>query len=254
MSHEFKIFDSHLHIIDEAFPLVSNNGFIPEPFTVENYRERLSDFNIIGGTIVSGSFQAYDQKYLISALDKLGSNYKGILNLSYRANDEEIINLNQLGVAGVRFNLYREGSESIKYLEAMAKRIFNIVGWHVELYLNSEHLSELSPMIEKLPAVSIDHLGLKKSGFKHLLKLVEKGVKVKASGFGRIDFDPAQAIKEIYNAHPDSLMFGTDLPSTRAPIAFQNSDISLIADTLEANAAKKVFSENAIKFYNIKTR
>ncbi len=252
MTYELEIFDSHLHIIDKNFPLVSNNGFIPESFTAENYRERLSEFNILGGVIVSGSFQAYNQDYLLAAIDKLGINFKGILNLSHTVTDDEIINLNKSGIAGVRFNLYRGGSESIKYLETMANRIYELVGWHVELYLNSEDLSELSITINKLPAVSIDHLGLKKSGFKNLLMLVEKGVKVKATGFGRIDFDPAQAIREIYNTHPDSLMFGTDLPSTRASTAFQNSDIPLISDTLGPNAAKKVFSENAIKFYNIK--
>ena len=40
-----------------------------------------------------------------------------------------------------------------------------------------------------LPAVSIDHIGLSKAGFLTLLKLAEKGVRVKATGFGRVDFD-----------------------------------------------------------------
>ena len=33
------IFDAHCHIIDSRFPLVPNNGYLPEPFTVEDYLE-----------------------------------------------------------------------------------------------------------------------------------------------------------------------------------------------------------------------
>jgi len=44
-------------------------------------------------------------------------------------------------------------------------------------------------------------------------------------------------------------MFGTDLPSTRAPVPFQDSDIDRVADALGGEAAQKVFSTNAIEFY-----
>ena len=51
-------------------------------------------------------------------------------------------------------------------------------------------------------------------------------------------------------ANPESLMFGTDLPSTRAPTPFQDKDFELVAGALGEEAAKQVFSNNAIKFYN----
>ena len=31
------IFDAHLHIIDPAYPLVSNEGYLPDPYTVDDY-------------------------------------------------------------------------------------------------------------------------------------------------------------------------------------------------------------------------
>jgi hypothetical protein len=90
---------------------------------------------------------------------------------------------------------------------------------------------------------------MRKSGFAHLLKLTENGVKIKATGFGRIDFDATQAINDLYNANPEALIFGTDLPSTRASIPFQDRDFIKVVDTLGPVAAKKVFSKNAIEFY-----
>ena len=84
---------------------------------------------------------------------------------------------------------------------------------------------------------------------KYLLKLAEHGAWVKATGFGRVDFDVKNAIKELYSANPTSLMFGTDLPSTRAPRSYSDTDFSLVAEVLGSDAAQNVFSKNAIKLY-----
>jgi hypothetical protein len=103
-----------------------------------------------------------------------------------------------------------------------------------------------------LPAISIDHLGLSKAGFPTLLKLTEKGVRVKATGFGRVDFDVRPALSELYTANPRALMFGTDLPSTRAPRPYLDSDYTLILETLGEEKAADVFHKNAIAFYRPK--
>ncbi len=249
MLEEFQFFDSHLHIIDPLFPLVPNNGYVPEPFTHEDYLARMSKYNLVGGAVVSGSFLGFDQGYLVSALKALGPSFVGVTQLPHTAADEQIIELHASGVRALRFNLYRGGSETLKHMVSMARRVHELVGWHIELYVDSSELEQLAATLMQLPAVSIDHLGMSRSGFAHLLRLAEKGVKVKATGFGRIDFDASRAIIELYNANPDSLMFGTDLPSTRAPVPFQDSDIDRVADALGGEAAQKVFSTNAIEFY-----
>jgi hypothetical protein len=46
-------------------------------------------------------------------------------------------------------------------------------------------------------------------------------------------------------------MFGTDLPSTRAPRPFQPSDLSLLIDTLGEPAAQMVLWSNAATFYRL---
>jgi predicted TIM-barrel fold metal-dependent hydrolase len=72
---------------------------------------------------------------------------------------------------------------------------------------------------------------------------------VKATGFGRVDFDVKTALKDLFSANPDSLMFGTDLPSTRAPRSYEDNDFALVVDALGAEDARKVFYENAVTFY-----
>lgn len=51
------LFDAHLHIIDPAFPLVANNGYLPEPFTHADYLTRMQPYRLCGGAVVSGSFR-----------------------------------------------------------------------------------------------------------------------------------------------------------------------------------------------------
>ena len=245
-----EIFDSHFHVIDKRFPLIANNGFLPGNFTCTDYLDRMKGYRLIGGAVVSGSFQAFDQGYLLDALDKLGPSFVGVTQLPATVSDEELLSLHTAGVRALRFNLKRGGSEEVRHLDTMARRVHEVVGWHVELYVDSTELAGLYNTLVSLPAVSIDHLGLSKEGFGTLLKLAEKEIRVKATGFGRVDFDVRTALREIYSINPDSLMFGTDLPSTRAPRPYTDEDFSLIVEALGDEGAEKVLSKNAVAFYS----
>jgi predicted TIM-barrel fold metal-dependent hydrolase len=63
------LFDAHFHVIDPRFPLVANDGFVPEPFTAVDYLDAVEKLGleVNGGAVVSGSFQAFDQTYLLDA-------------------------------------------------------------------------------------------------------------------------------------------------------------------------------------------
>ncbi|MGM8226181.1 amidohydrolase family protein [Cellvibrio sp. ARAG 10.3] len=245
------IFDSHLHIIAPGFPLVPNNGYVPDAFTCADYRARVKDYHLLGGALVSGSFQAFDQTWLLAALQQLGPSFVGVTQLPASVSDEQVIALHTAGVRALRFNLKRGGSADVDQLERMAHRVYELVGWHVELYVDSAELSGLFNTLLGLPSVSIDHLGLSKRGFPTLVKLAERGVRVKATGFGRTDFDVRDALSTLYSANPDTLMFGTDLPSTRAPRPFQDEDIDLIIHAVGEEGAQKVLYKNALAFYRL---
>jgi predicted TIM-barrel fold metal-dependent hydrolase len=244
-----KIFDSHFHIIDRQFPLTPSKGYIPESFTCDDYLDRMKTYNLAGGAVVSGSFQAFDQAYLLAALEKLGPRFVGVTQLPVTVSDDDILKLDKAGVRAIRFNVKGGGSETVDKLEGFAGRVYELAGWHVELYIDSGDLPGLYNILVNLPSVSIDHLGLSRAGFKTVLKLAEKGVHVKASGFGRVDFDVKEAIKGICIANPDALMFGTDLPSTRALRPYSDEDFLLVYETLGEAMAQKVFYDNAVAFY-----
>jgi predicted TIM-barrel fold metal-dependent hydrolase len=242
-------FDAHLHIVDPRFPLETNQGYRPDPFTVADYLDRTKHLGVVGGAVVSGSFQAFDTTYLTTALDALGPAFVGVAQLPSDVTVEEVARLDAAGVRAARFNVRRGGADVLAHLSDMASLVHGVAGWHVELYIDSTDLPELAPTIRRLPAAVVDHLGLSAAGFPDLLRLVADGVHVKATGFGRLDLDVPSALRALHAANPSSLMVGTDLPSTRAPRPFDEADLRLAADTLGAEAVSAVFHDNAIRLY-----
>ena len=93
-----KIFDSHFHIIDYKYPIVENNGYKPPNFSVREYQERVNAFEVVGGAIISGSFQAFDQNYLKDSLSELGMDYFGVANIPFNIKNDELEELNQNNV------------------------------------------------------------------------------------------------------------------------------------------------------------
>jgi hypothetical protein len=94
---------------------------------------------------------------------------------------------------------------------------------------------------------------LSKAGFNFVLNLVEAGADVKASGFSRTDLELSSALKTIHQIHPSALMFGSDLPGTRAPTSFLPNDYRLILETLGEHVANRVVYQNAVDFYRPST-
>jgi len=243
------IFDSHLHIIDPRYPLVPNQGYLPDPFTVADYLDRAGPLSVTGGAVVSGSFQACDQDYLLVALAELGPGYVGVTQLPPDTTDARLTELDAAGVRALRCNLVRGGRVQLDEMARLARRAHAVAGWHVEVYVDGNDLAGLADWLLSLPRVVIDHLGLARAGLPTLRRLVAGGVAVKTTGFGRLDFDPAPVIRELASIDPGALLFGTDLPSTRAPRPFRIADLELVHEQLPAAVARRVLYDNAVALY-----
>lgn len=248
--HADGVFDAHRYILDPRFPLIENQGFVPDPYTIADYDRDTDGLGITGGAVISASFHAADQSFLLSALDTLGDGWVGVTQLEPDATDADILALEDAGVRAIRLNLKR-GATDVQTLTAQARRAHDLVGWHAELYVDASMLLSLEPILCKLPAASIDHLGMSSQGLPYLLDLVDRGVRVKASGFGRIDMDIVDAMRQIHAVNPAALMFGTDLPGTNAPRRFQESDIDLIAEAVGGDLPA-VLDGNARAWYRVK--
>src|SRR5262249_12525736 len=75
IAQQRRLFDSHCHIIDHRFPIVANQGYTPPHFPLEDYLAQVKPLGVAAGAVVSGSFQANDQTYLVDTLGKLGAGW-----------------------------------------------------------------------------------------------------------------------------------------------------------------------------------
>ena len=247
-----RLFDSHCHIIDHRFPIVPNQGYTPPNFPLEDYLAQAKPLGVVAGAVVSGSFQANDQTYLMDILPKLGPAWVGVTQIPNDYPDAEIAKLGKLGVRAVRFNVFRGRIDSVDDIVALATRCHSVAGWHSEIYADAAALKPHVDRLSKLPQLCIDHLGMTEAGVPVLLDLVAAGCKVKATGFGRVKIDVPKMLEAVAKKNPNALVFGTDIPSTRAARPFEAADIDLIERVLGRELAQKAFWDNPLALYRVK--
>ena len=262
MSEKTAVFDSHFHIIDDLFPLVPSEGYIPATFNSEHYLEfarSLRKYDIIGGAVVSGSFQLYDQTYLIHSLNLLGPSFAGVTQVPPTISDEELHTLHKSRVRAIRFNMYRGVAHDFEAISSLAHRVYDLLGWHSEFYIDSTNLSNkpLFDLMSGLPRIVVDHLGMSEAGLPELFKLMQGDgeVFVKATGFGRINFNESErdnCMRRILEIDQKKLIVGSDMPSTRAKIPFSEADFDSISGIIDDESVRDdVFCNNARRLYGV---
>jgi predicted TIM-barrel fold metal-dependent hydrolase len=204
-----------------------------------------------GGAVVCGSFQGFDQTYLRAALGALGPGWVGVTQVPAGISDRDIQDLAAGGVRALRFNMLRGRIDSVNELLVLATRAYAAGGWHAEIYADAASLRPHVGRLARLPQLVIDHLGMTTEGLPVVLDLVAAGAKVKASGFGRVKLDVVRVLEAIAAKEASALVFGSDIPSTRAARPFRPQDIELVEQVLGPELAARVFWDNAIELYRV---
>lgn len=243
------IFDAHCHIIDTRYPIIANQGYTPPSFPLEEYQQQTRPLGVTAGAIVSGSFHGNDQTYLRALLPRLGPRWVGVTQVAPNVPDAEIASLSAIGVRALRFNVFRGRIDSVDDIVALANRAHAAGRWHAEIYADAAALRPHVAKLSKLPQIVIDHLGMTEEGLPVVLDLVDAGARIKATGFGRVTMNVPKALERIAARNPNALMFGTDLPSTRAKRPFEPADIALLRNVLGAELAAKACWSNAVSLY-----
>ena len=240
------LFDAHLHIADPRFALVPNAGYVPPPFAPDAYRAAVAGLGVVGGAVVAGSFQSADPAWLLDALAALGPAFVGVTRADDApVTDAEIAALDRAGVRAVRLTLHR--GAALRDAARLARQVWDAAGWHVEVYADGAALAAAEPVLAQMPRVVVDHLGLTPDALPVLRRLLAAGGAVKATGFGRLAFDPAPVVADL--AAHGTVVVGTDLPSTRAPRPFRPADLAAVADALGPERARRAFLDDAVALY-----
>lgn len=226
--------DSHAHVFSRGLNLASQRRYAPNyDAPLGDYLGQLRAHGCSHGVLVQPSFLGTDNRYLLSALQTVPGQLRGVVMLERDVEQATLSEMARLGVRGVRLNLMGQdmpdltGAQWRPLLERIGEQ-----GWHVELH---RQVADIPVLVRALQPygldIVIDHfgrpdarLGLSQPGFAELLTLSGRGkVWVKVSGIYRLQGSPEEnlafarqalcALEAHYGA--ERLMWGSDWPHTQ---------------------------------------
>lgn len=261
--------DCHFHLFgpaeryafDPASPYVSNDA-LPETFFAMQHTLGFSR-----GVLISGGGYGRDTRHLIDTLARFPESLRGVAWPSEDITEAKILELDALGVRGIRFISERRRGGLPVISGAIARRVYDVARWQVHFYPCGD-LAEQAPRLLALPnAIVLDHFasidasaGVNQPEFRLLLELLDTGrVWVKLSGPMRCTRDeyPYAALTPIAQAlvkhAPHRLIWGSDWPHVNMNDRLMPNDgdlVDLLAEWIpEAPARRRILVENPAQLF-----
>lgn len=227
---ESLLVDSHTHTFISGLPLAADARYVPDYDASYQRLLATADRNGIGRVVIAQpSFLGYDNSYLLGALAAQPHRLRGVPWIEPRTPTRQWDEMSRLGVVGLRFPIRGLPSPNwADYSETFAEAKHR--GWHLHLYVESERLPQILPIMLKSGAnVVIPHMGMfdpklgpkKDAGFKAMIDSAKTGrVYVMLSAPYRTSVAGArEAVPMLLDAFgPDRLVWGSDWPHTNTDL------------------------------------
>lgn len=155
--------DAHCHVFGPGaqFPFAPERKYTPCDAGKEQLFALRDHLGFSRNVIVQATCHGKDNRALVDALLSADGKARGVVTLSSEVTDEELQQLHEAGVRGVRFNFVRRlvdftpKEELLKVANKIAP-----LGWHVVVYFEAQDLPELWDFFTELPTtVVVDHMG-----------------------------------------------------------------------------------------------
>jgi len=224
--------DSHAHVFKHSLPLADKRRYTPDcDAPLDAYLALLDAHGLTGGVLVQPSFLGNDNSYLLDSLRCAGGRLRGVVVVAPDIAQDELADMAEAGVTGIRLNLFGMGDPDFKQptWRGLFKRV-DALGWHVEIHVQAARLPRILPALTAVVSrVVVDHfgrpdpaLGIADPGFAHLLHHADSGqVWVKLAAAYRnwpgneCASTAGQAARALLAAFgPQRLMWGSDWPHT----------------------------------------
>jgi len=155
--------DAHCHVFGPAaeFPFAPERKYTPCDAGKDKLFELRDFLGFERNVIVQATCHGKDNRALVDACRAAGDLARGIASVGPDVTDEELTDMHDAGVRGVRFNFVKrlvDATPKAVFL-GIAERIAKL-GWHIVVYFEAADLQELVPFLESLPTVIVvDHMG-----------------------------------------------------------------------------------------------
>ncbi|MGH8988075.1 MAG: amidohydrolase family protein [Acidimicrobiales bacterium] len=223
--------DAHCHVFGPGaeFPYAEERKYTPcDADKVQLFALR----DLLGferNVIVQATCHGADNRAMVDALVAAKGRARGIATVRPEVSDDELAEMHQAGVRGVRFNFLRRLADPKPdaYYQSIVDRIAPL-GWHVVVYFEAQELTERWDFFTSLPTpVVVDHMGrpdvrkpVDGPEFGLFLRLMTEHPQFwsKVSGAERLTVagppydDVAPFHRRVVELFPDRVLFGTDWP------------------------------------------
>lgn len=155
--------DAHCHVFGpgDEFPYAPERKYTPcdagkdKLFALRDY------LGFERNVIVQATCHGADNRALVDALRSSNGKARGVATVRDTVSNDELSELHEAGVRGVRFNFVRRlvDPKPDAYYHAIIDRIAPL-GWHIVIYFEAADLEERWNFFTSLPTtVVIDHMG-----------------------------------------------------------------------------------------------
>jgi predicted TIM-barrel fold metal-dependent hydrolase len=268
--------DCHFHIIDlRRFPLAKGMGYHPRSDESGTFAEMSETFKLHGvraGLAVQPSGYGYDNRALLDAIEKSSGSLMGIGAAEPGCTLEELADLQEQGVVGLRFNLVDFDERGLAHTQAgRLLSMMNELGMFVDIQCSTDKLMEAAPLLLKSRAkILVDHCGrpdpsrgVGEKTFQGLLRLSDYSeMFIKLSGPFRESHEPFphrdldSFVHQIVDAFSvKRCVWGSDWPFINMgskPRPVYEQTISWISGLLSEDQLKSVFMDTPTRLFGFK--
>jgi len=155
--------DSHCHVFGPSsiFPYSDIRKYTPKDAPKQDLFALHQQLGFTRAVLVQASCHGTDNRAMVDMMLDAEGRYRGVAIIDESFTFAQLQALHEAGVRGIRFNFLprlvdiKPPEYYLKIAELIAP--FN---WHIVVYFESEHLPNIEPLLNDLPApLVIDHMG-----------------------------------------------------------------------------------------------
>jgi 2-pyrone-4,6-dicarboxylate lactonase len=267
--------DTHFFGPPDKFPFAETRRYTPPGGPFEHYQNVMRITGLTRAIAIQPTAHGFDNSAILDAVARSDGALRAVVRINDKTSDEELEQLNGLGVRGARFSLMSDRPGSVESIAHALPRMEKL-GWSLVLHVETDHFVDNEDFIRNIPIPTvIDHMarcrpddGLDQPAFRLLLDLLKDDrfwVKVcgadKSSNLTRARVGDGLPFSDVIPfgqaviaAAPDRVIWGTDWPhgNTFEPGRIPNDGdlLDLIAEMAgNAPTLKKILVDNPTRLY-----
>ncbi|MET0336374.1 MAG: amidohydrolase family protein [Caulobacter sp.] len=266
--------DAHCHVFGpgDQFPYAPERKYTP----CDAGRDRLyalrDHLGFARNVVVQATCHGSDNRAMVDALIHSGGKARGVATVKSDISAEELAQMHEAGVRGVRFNYVKRlvDPKPDAYYRGIIEKIAAL-GWHVVIYFEAADLAEKWDFFTSLPTtVVVDHMGrpdVTKPAdgpeFGLFLRFMEENQNVwskvtcpeRLSKLGPPTYDDVVPFaKTVVDRFPDRVLWGTDWPHPNLNMVGHMPDDGQLVDMIAriattAELQRKLLVDNPMRLY-----